>query len=287
MKKIFGEVDLTWKRLIICAVLIGISVGLLNSVPFLFDTTITDIATYFDFWIFCGIFIIMNSKSNKEAALKCFVFFLISQPLIYLAEVPFNRMGWGIFVYYKPWFIWTLLTIPMGYIGYFMKKEKWYSLLILVPMLILLSMNIETSLGGLIYAFPHHLINLLFILATLVLYPLLIFNDKKLKYIGLAISIVLIIFWGYPVLKGKPTYETTLRCDSEALPLKEDTKAYLENNEMGDITMNYEENIDCYCIHAKLYKTGDTKLIVEYEDGSKKVFDLHIGKSTYDIKEVE
>ena len=116
MKKIFGEVDLTWKRLIICAVLIGISVGLLNSVPFLFDTTITDIATYFDFWIFCGIFIIMNSKSNKEAALKCFVFFLISQPLIYLAEVPFNRMGWGIFVYYKPWFIWTLLTIPMGYI---------------------------------------------------------------------------------------------------------------------------------------------------------------------------
>ena len=168
-----------------------------------------------------------------------------------------------------------------------MKKEKWYSLLILVPMLILLSMNIETSLGGLIYAFPHHLINLLFILATLVLYPLLIFNDKKLKYIGLAISIVLIIFWGYPVLKGKPAYETTLRCDSEALPLKEDTKAYLENNEMGDITMNYEENIDCYCIHAKLYKTGDTKLIVEYEDGSKKVFDLHIGKSTYDIKEVE
>ena len=214
MKKIFGEVDLTWKRLIICAVLIGISVGLLNSVPFLFDTTITDIATYFDFWIFCGIFIIMNSKSNKEAALKCFVFFLISQPLIYLAEVPFNRMGWGIFVYYKPWFIWTLLTIPMGYIGCYMKKEKWYSLLILVPMLILLSMNIETSLGGLIYAFPHHLINLLFILATLVLYPLLIFNDKKLKYIGLAISTVLIIFWGYPVLKVKPANVTTLRCDS-------------------------------------------------------------------------
>ena len=85
MKKIFGGVNITWKRLIIAAVVIGLSVGLLNSVPAFFDTTVNDVATYFDFWIFCGIFIIMNSKSNKEAALKCFVFFLISQPLIYLA----------------------------------------------------------------------------------------------------------------------------------------------------------------------------------------------------------
>ena len=64
MKKIFGGINLTWKKLIIYAIVIGISVGLLNSVPSLYDTTITDIATYFDFWIFCGIFIIMNSKSN-------------------------------------------------------------------------------------------------------------------------------------------------------------------------------------------------------------------------------
>ena len=84
MKKIFGKINLTWKRIIISAIVIGTSVGLLNSVSFLYDTTITDIATFFDFWIFCGIFIIMNSKSNKDSALKCFVFFLISQPLIYL-----------------------------------------------------------------------------------------------------------------------------------------------------------------------------------------------------------
>ena len=83
MKKLFGGIDLTWKMVIISAIVIGVSVGLLNSVPFLYDTTITDIATYFDFWIFCGIFIIMNSKFNKDSALKCFIYFLISQPLIY------------------------------------------------------------------------------------------------------------------------------------------------------------------------------------------------------------
>ena len=65
MKKIFGGINLTWKIVIISAILIGIAVGLLNSVPALYDTTITDIATYFDFWIFCGIFIIMNSKFKK------------------------------------------------------------------------------------------------------------------------------------------------------------------------------------------------------------------------------
>ena len=69
MKKIFGGCNLTWKMLVLSAIIIGVSVGLLNSVPFLYNTTITDIATYFDFWIFCGIFIIMNAKSNKDFAL--------------------------------------------------------------------------------------------------------------------------------------------------------------------------------------------------------------------------
>lgn len=57
MKKLFGGINLTWKKVIVSSIVIGISIGLLNSVPMLYDTTITDIATYFDFWILCGIFI--------------------------------------------------------------------------------------------------------------------------------------------------------------------------------------------------------------------------------------
>ncbi|MBR6113290.1 MAG: hypothetical protein IKP79_02130, partial [Bacilli bacterium] len=154
MKKIFGGIHLTWKKLILCAVVIGVSVGLLNSVPSLFDTTVTDVATYFDFWIFCGIFIIMNAKSNKDSALKCFIFFLISQPLIYLCEVPFKDLGWGLFVYYRPWFIWTLLTLPMGYIGYYIKKDKWYGLLILLPIMLLLGSGLSASIVNVKYSFP-------------------------------------------------------------------------------------------------------------------------------------
>ncbi len=284
MKKLFGEVNLTWKKIIIAAVVIGISVGLLNSIPSLFDTTITDVATYFDFWILCGIFIIMNSKSNKEAAIKCFVFFLISQPLIYLAEVPFNRLGWHIFVYYKYWFIWTILTLPMGYIGYYMKKEKWYSLLILLPMLVLLGYGVGNSLSGLIYSFPHHLINLIFVVFTLIMYPLVIFNNKYLKYIGLTVSIILILFFGIKPLLKAPVYETTLRCNSEKTPFNDTYKTYLTNSDLGEVYVRYEKDLDDYCISAKFYKTGNTKLIIESPNGEKQEYNLTIGKSTYTLE---
>lgn len=283
MKKIFGGINLSWKKIIIFASLIGISVGLLNSVPSLADTTITDIATYFDFWILCGIFIIVNSKSNKDSALKCFIFFLISQPLIYLVEVPFSHLGWQLFQYYKYWFVWTLLTIPMGYIGYYIKKDKWYGLFILAPILILLSTSVETSLSGLIYSFPHHLVNLLFVIITLIIYPLVIFNNKYLKYIGLAISILLIIFFGAKPILTRPVYETDIRCSTEKMYFDDSYKTYLLDNNLGEVSIEYIKNIDSYCIHSRFYKTGDTKLVIENEIGEKQEYDLHIGKNTYSL----
>ena len=57
---------------------------------------------------------------------------MISQPLVYLVQVPFNHeLGWGLFYYYIPWIWWTLATIPMAFVGYFIKKDKWWGLLIL------------------------------------------------------------------------------------------------------------------------------------------------------------
>ena len=124
MKKIFGGIDLTWKKLIIFSILVGIYTAIVATVPALKYTSFHTIAVTLEVWIFFGIFIIMNSKSNKDAALKCFVFFLISQPLIYLLQVPFSWQGWRLFSYYKFWFIWTILCLPMGYIGYYMKSDK-------------------------------------------------------------------------------------------------------------------------------------------------------------------
>ena len=67
LKKIFGGINLTWPKLIIFAVAIGVYTGLINQVPFLYDTSLRDPAIFFDRWVLFGILIIMNSKSNVSA----------------------------------------------------------------------------------------------------------------------------------------------------------------------------------------------------------------------------
>ena len=94
MKKLFGELNITWKKLIIFAIICGIYPAIMALLPITQDTSFRDIAISFEVWILFGIIIITNSNTAKESALKCFVFFLISQPLIYLVQVPFSHLGW-------------------------------------------------------------------------------------------------------------------------------------------------------------------------------------------------
>ena len=138
MKKLFGGINLTWKKVIIFAIITAVYTALMAILPFTKDTSFRDIAIMFEWWILFGIIIISNSKSPLDSALKCFVFFLISQPLVYLIQVPFSSMRWSLFGYYRYWFYWTLACLPMGYIGYYIKKKNWLSIIILSPMIMAL-----------------------------------------------------------------------------------------------------------------------------------------------------
>ena len=51
------------------------------------------------------------------------------------------------------------------------------------------------------------------------------------------------------------------------------------------VTAEFEPQIDCYKVHARFTKIGETQLIVTGLDGEKKVYDLVIGRNTYNIKE--
>ncbi len=133
MKKIFGELNITWPKIIIFAIFIGIYSGIIAMVPAAKDTSFTDLTVTFEVWILFGILIITNSKSAKDSALKCFIFFLISQPLIYLVQDVVNHSKLFL-TYYKNWIPLTIATLPMGFIGYYMKKDKWWGLVILTPM---------------------------------------------------------------------------------------------------------------------------------------------------------
>ena len=144
------------------AIIVGIYTGIMAMLGIFDDTSFSDLAVTFEVWIFFGIFIIMNSKSNKDSALKCFIFFLISQPLVYLIQDVIKNSN--LFsTYYRFWFLWTIATIPMGFIGYYMKKDKWWGLLILIPMLLFVGEECMGYLSKTMFSFPRHLLTTIFV----------------------------------------------------------------------------------------------------------------------------
>ena len=75
MKKIFGGINLTWLKIIIMTIFVGIYTAIMAMLPIAKDTSFSDLTVTFEVWILFGIFIIMNSKSAKDSALKCFIYF--------------------------------------------------------------------------------------------------------------------------------------------------------------------------------------------------------------------
>lgn len=287
MKKRLTNINLTWKKLIIFAIIIGIYTGVVAMIPGFDDTSLKDISISFECWILFGTFIILNSKSSKDSALKCFVFFLISQPLVYLVQVPFHEMGWELFTYYKGWFIWTLFTIPMGYIGYNIKKGNMLSLAILTPILIFVAIHAYTFLREVINFFPNHLISFVFCILTMLLYVHCIFDNKKERRIGFIIcallTIVIIVLCLLPLSEKTATYNTTIKCNSETIVFDNTYNVYLTDESYGKVYITDEYG--GYCINSEFKKTGKTKLVIE-KDENKYMFDLNIGRNTYSLTEI-
>jgi len=287
LKKLFGEIDLTWTKLIIFAVLAGVYTAVMAILPITKHTSFADITIYFEAWILFGILIIMNSKSPIDSALKCFVFFLISQPLVYLIQVPFSALGWKIFGFYRYWFIWTLFTIPMGFAGYYMKKDKWWGLLILLPMLALLGYHYSIYMGQMLYHFPYHMLSMLFCAVTALLYPLIIFSEKKVKLAGVALSCAIIVAATFLSLTNRVVYNTTVLTNGgSAGAVFDDTYTVsLEDDSYGKVFIVYEAALEDYMVNAEFVKAGTTNIILEDANGNKTVYEIVIREDSYDIHE--
>ena len=289
MKKLFGGIDLSWKKLVIFAVVAGIYTGIMAALPITRDTSFADISITFEWWVLFGIIIIMNSKTPLDSALKCFVFFLISQPLVYLVQVPFNPYGWGIFRYYPGWFIWTLCTIPMGFVGHYMKKDKWWGVLILIPMLFFVGYHYLGFLREARSFFPNHLLSAIFCAATMIIYPLFCFTDKKHRMIGLIVSLAIIAGASVFALSStKALYNTTVLIEGgeRQLVFDENYSVTLEDDSYGKVFIVYEKNLECHMVNAEFTKTGHTRIILKAPDGTQRVFEIEIQRSSYSIKEV-
>ena len=283
IKKLFGGIDLTWPKLIAAAVFAGAFTALMAIIPALHYTSFIAITATFEGWILFGILIIMNSKSNLDAAWKCFVFFLISQPLVYLIQVPFSPLGWGLFGYYKYWFIWTLLCFPMGYIGYYMKKDKWWGYLILLPMILLTALSYQTYFSNFLFSSPRYLLVTLFCAAAMILYPVVIFENRKIRAFGAAIGILGVAALTVLGLLNPPVYRTDIMVSGPEQSLDAGYSAELEDRALGDVEIVYLDSIEEYAVHADFHRSGSTVLILKSPDGEKSEFDLTVERDTYTV----
>ena len=284
MKKIFGGINLTWPKVITMGIVMGIYTAIMAMLPIVKDTSFSDLTVTFEVWIFFGIFIIMNSKSAKDSALKCFVFFLISQPLVYLIQDIINN-SMLFKTYYKYWFMWTIGCLPMGFIGYHMKKDKWWGLLILTPILILLGEECAGYLSKTMFSFPRHLLTTIFCISTLIIYPLAIFKNKKVKTVGVVISGLLIVLIALVCIVNPPIYSTDILSNGEKYQFDDSYKAYLLDKKYGDLKIECEEETKDCLIHAEFKKAGKTELILETVNGKKTIFDITIKRDNYTIEE--
>lgn len=114
-----------WTKVIVLSVVTAAFTAAMAIIPFFAETSFHDIAVNLEAWILFAMLIIMNCKTRKEASLKTFVLFLISQPLIYLIEALILPVGFAAFQCYKYWFIVTVLTIPGAAITFQVKKKDW------------------------------------------------------------------------------------------------------------------------------------------------------------------
>ena len=284
IKKLFGGIALTWPKVIIAAVIAGVYTAAMAILPAAHNTSFNTITVTFEVWILFGILIIMNSKSNTDAALKSFVFFLISQPLVYLIQVPFSQYGWALFGYYRYWFIWTVLCLPMGFIGYYMKKDKWWGYLILLPMILLTCYSYLAYFAEFLFSPPRYILISLFCIAAMILYPVFIFKNGKIRKAGAAIGCVIVIIATVVCLLNRPVYSTELMSNGDEYTFDDTYTVYLEDEKYGNVSIRYIDAFEDYALHADFKRAGDTVLTMVSPSGEETEYDVHIERNYYDIK---
>lgn len=189
IKKLYGGINMSWPVVLIMAVASAAVTAVFLIVPVFKDTSFRRMGEYLEAWIFLAVIIMSNCKKPLESAVKTFVFFLVSQPLIYLFQVPFSWQGWGLFGYYGYWFVLTLLTFPAAYVGWYITRRNWLSVLILAPVLASLGVYAADAAGRLVRNFPSLLVTFALCAGQIVVYIIAFFPEVPQKLAGALVAI--------------------------------------------------------------------------------------------------
>ncbi len=191
MSKLFGGLKMGWPGVIMFAIGAGLVTGILASIPATDGTSFRDISISYEWWVIFAFIIASNCRKNWESALKTFVFFLISQPLIFAVEVLLGAvvadMAW--YYYSCIWGPATLFTLPGGFIAYYIQKQN-----AIGPIVLGLGCTLQLILGvsytlKAVQTPPFHLLSALVCFASVAVMTFCIQKSTKNRVATFAIAV--------------------------------------------------------------------------------------------------
>ena len=260
IRRLYGGLNMSWGAVLLLAVGTAVLTAVFLVVPVFKDSSFELMGVQFEAWIFFAVLIMANCKKPLESACKTFVFFLVSQPLIYLFQVPFSWMGWGLFGYYRFWFILTLLTFPAAYVGWYITKRNWLSVLILAPILVYLGMTACQSALSCLRHFPHLLVTALFCLAQIGLYAAAFMPGiKKLAGLAVPLAAAIIVLIG----SGRTDVSTSISLPDDP-PLTENAVVVMDEGQ--DISVTVERSGDDSVLYVRATRFGAADFVIRDGD---------------------
>ncbi len=186
---------MSWLSVVLFAAAAGIYTGAVMLIGVLKDTSFQDIGISYEWWVIFAVIIVVNCRKNWEAMLKCFVFFLISQPLVFAVEVLLGSLSMEMACYYYRaiWFPMTLLTLPGGLVAHYCKRQNALGAVVLG-----LGNTIQAVLGVFylsqaITSFPRHLLSSAVCFGSILLMTIEIQHERKNRLISILFPLVLTV----------------------------------------------------------------------------------------------
>lgn len=192
LKKVYGNLKMSWAAVIIFAIAAGIYTGLIMLVPALDNSSFQDIGINYEWWVIFAVIIVVNCRKKSEAALKCFVFFLISQPVIYAVEILIGHLDLNLaLLFYKTtWLPMTFAVLPGAFIAFYCKGQD-------VRGAVVLGLgNTIQFIMGIMYIvkclsdFPHHFLSIIVCFASIPVMSFGIQKQKKNRMISMLFPVI-------------------------------------------------------------------------------------------------
>ena len=244
--------------------------------------SIKQAAVTFEVWIVLAIIIVVNCEKPLEAACKTFVYFLISQPLVYLIQVPFNSMGWKLFGYYTYWFYWTVVTFPGAFIAWYIKRDDWLGAIIHSVALVALVWFGVGYLQKLIENFPRYLIATLFCFGMVPVLIIAVHHRKQSRLIASSIAaaafaVLMVLTFREGFLSRR--FNASIPLNAKKFPVTEDWTVALEDPENGTVGLRVAGGEDSSMIDVEFRDyTKDTNVIFTDPEGKEYVFPITVEK---------